>query len=442
MKDDLKKLEDRGWNEMFTLLEKELPTSRKKRLAIWWWSSGIAASILVGSFLLLNDGGTVEKNNLSMATNTNQPNLSIPTPKILSEETIEENQETVAAANLSGLQINEKPINSMATLSTPSSRNYTSSENLKYSNSNIDNVATQKSNLAEMTGLGQGLSKVNLLLPNTSKIENKNPHSSAGMVAKESQLFEKESIATTNEFSPRIAIQVPLLNKPSFLLSKDSPSIYPMIKPTSAKALQGGFLVGAESMASLNNVGQIENSLGFGYRKMIGGQISIKAGTSIGRTNLNLAFESVSALNDPTSLLMDKKENNVYQSTNSFSSSTSGKVASKYIVNAHLGLGYAFNNKFLLETTGGIRKHLEESRAAEAQNAVNSGNNTPSPQKANLSLKNHYFQTLDLHYFVNAHLNVKASYLLTGQPINTGFIIDQRIGKVNHFAGLGIEWTF
>ena len=39
MKDDLKKLEDRGWNEMFTLLEKELPTSRKKD---WLYGGGLA----------------------------------------------------------------------------------------------------------------------------------------------------------------------------------------------------------------------------------------------------------------------------------------------------------------------------------------------------------------------------------------------------------------
>ncbi len=64
-------------------LRRSSPLPEKKDWLYGGGLAGIAASILVGSFLLLNDGGTMEKNNLSMATNTNQPNLSIPTPKIL-----------------------------------------------------------------------------------------------------------------------------------------------------------------------------------------------------------------------------------------------------------------------------------------------------------------------------------------------------------------------
>ncbi|HPN71341.1 MAG TPA: hypothetical protein PLZ32_17560 [Saprospiraceae bacterium] len=439
MKDDLKKLEDRGWNEMFTLLEKELPTSKKRRMAIWWWASGIAATIIVGSFLLFNNDTSLPHSDQLVVVKLDQPQTNTPASNSLNEDNDAENPELIATAEIAIESSDVAQPQTSAKISARKTKAIALASNENYSNIPPNNEGTMTSDFLAKTTISSAATTLVQPSLNTDKLENSTTITSSVEGIEKIQSQSTKIGSNQNEIITQNAQIVALLNSREISLANNIPTIFPLIKPLQGIEIHGGFVGGVQALASLNNIGQFETSIGLGYRKILNGQFSIKAGGSLGLTNLDLAYESVNEFNDPNSPLMDKEATNVYQNTNNFSSSKSGRVASKYIVNAHLGVGYAFNNKFLLETTGGIRRHLEKSRANEAPNSLTSGNNTPTPQKSNLELKSHYFQTLDLHYFVNHALNVKASYMLTGQPINTGFIIDHKIGKVNHFAGIGLE---
>ena len=111
------------------------------------------------------------------------------------------------------------------------------------------------------------------------------------------------------------------------------------------------------------------------------------------------------------------------------------------------------SNRWNIKANTGVRKYFESSQFLQFLNADldknadnfpsnDPNNNLSSADRKSLNFKLHVSQSLAINYSLLKDLEIGAIYMLTGQPLNTGFFISKEIGSVNHFGGLQLSYNF
>lgn len=436
--DKLKNLENRSWDAMRVLLDKEMPQKKKRKAAFWlWWSaglSGVAAMLFLFSYVGSNEAPAHDVDHVSVpsvqsAASLDQTQIEDENADayIAKQSSYESSMDEVIASN--EIHNNAYAKHADGPISKPQALRQ------EKRSAKADFISTQKSEKFEnQVPISR---QTNEELATTAVQRQKDGNAKGAKTAESTELIESRN-------EPSLA-ELPF--KQSFIRHKFNP-LYGPETSTSSYTLsenvqtEGGIYLSNTTFASLNTPGLFESGLQLTYKLPLHPNLSLSFGGNLSYNNLSVNYFDPKVYPQVIANQADKLYQNVaYDEFNVSGSVNSTRKRSNLNWRASTGLTWQMSSNWSLATELGLRQYTGDGNnglLTEKNDVATPGFSTNAPKE--FAFKAHYFQNLGLSYHIQKRWSVSAIYMLTGQPFTTGFYISKPIGSTNHFAGLGVSY--
>lgn len=422
--DKIKELENRSWDAMLKLLDKEMPREKKRRGLFWIWmsaASGVAAALILYS---LPQNGAI---------------------------TLPSTEATILAEAEATPSFEESTDSKTAPLSTVASSNpemaYVDVRSSgKSSNSLKQQVRTNKSHKA-LTPKEGGQNPATSTSSFSAKATAQPTHVSDSQANQEADAGTQMMASKTTNKEMSLA-SLPYKSGITSMTEIPEPleinSLTPiLIEPVNPERIHG-FSLANKTLASLNTSGLWESGVQLSYDLKLNQKFVFQTGLGLSATNLSLSYFDPQTYPAFSTNKLNESFSNVAYDSNQLSSSVSqNQLKSNLNWTAFAGLSYFINQRWSIHSQAGVRNYQNiDLGSTKDFVASDSGTNTPglvANSSRDLKMKMHYFQNVGIAFALGKKWEISAEYMLTGQPFNTGFYISKNVDRVNHFAGLGLK---
>ena len=452
-------LENRAWQSMRDLLDKEMPEKRKRRGIAWLWFStaaGVAAALII--YIMTPTSGLVTSQAMdAYATNAGPVSDEVVSTELALNNVEMHDSETNDALQDAAKKTSTARVNFLR--EKGSIVNKEEGEKPKVENQNFNGTSQKNIDRVSKSTIHDqfGADTKSPLLASKNE-QNKE-------INKEKMLFsalpnEDLAIEKTSSESDRPYEKVLNINSlESKIVNNNRPSINPEMADPFYPAysqeieVQSGFSLSNTTFASLNTKNLWESGLQFAYSRAVAKRLAVGLGASLSYTNLEFKYFDPTA-NSFTGFGPNNGFSNVTYESNQVQNKVSeDDKESRWNSTLFVSLGFQVSNRWNIKANTGVRKYFESSQFLQFLNADldknadnfpsnDPNNNLGSADRKSLNFKPHVSQSLAINYTLFKDLELGAIYMVTGQPLNTGFFISKEIGSVNHFGGLQLSYNF